>query len=115
MLDELFAAARKESRQEASSDLLARVLSDAEAHQPKATDLVVTEVRRPSRWRQFIEVIGGWPSLTGLAAATVAGIWVGFSASTTMLPNGLSDLTGQNDEIYLTYLNAGEFIDDEDL
>ena len=114
MLDDLFASARTDSRQEVSTDLLARVLNDAEAHQPKAAPLP-DRPRRKGRWQQFVAVIGGWPSLTGLAAATVAGVWIGFNASTTLLPYGLDSLTSSNAEVYLTYLDAGEFIEDEDL
>ena len=117
MLDDLFAAACDDSRQEVPPELLARVLSDAETHQPKPAS-VETSLERRGRWQQFVAVIGGWPSLTGLAAATVAGVWIGFSATTTLLPYGLSSLetfTGQGAETYLTYYTAGEFIEDEDL
>ncbi|WP_127115082.1 hypothetical protein [Shimia sediminis] len=115
MLDDLFAAARSDTRQAPPPDLLARVLADAEAEQPTAEAFDTTRVRRPGRWQQFVTVIGGWPSLTGLAAATMASVWIGFSASTTMLPYGLSNLVTGDAELYLTYLETGEFIDDEDL
>jgi hypothetical protein len=28
-------------------------------------------------WARLFDMLGGWPAVSGLAAATVAGIWVG--------------------------------------
>ncbi|WP_299965721.1 hypothetical protein [uncultured Roseobacter sp.] len=52
--------------------LMARVLGDAAAQQPR-------------RWR-LSALIGGWQGLGGLVAATCAGLWIGWSA-----PEGLPD------------------------
>lgn len=41
-------------------------------------------------WRQFSSAIGGWPALGGLAAAGVAGLWIGFAP-----PAFLPDPAGQ--------------------
>lgn len=69
-LDDLFALAR---RQEASPDLLARVMSDAEA-------AMVPEVpRRSARWRMFRVLLGGAGALTGMATAALAGVWIGMA------------------------------------
>ena len=76
MLDDLFAAARNDSRATPSPDLLARVLSEAEGLQvaepvPSAPPL------RPSLWAALVAAVGGWPALSGVAMAGVAGVWFG--------------------------------------
>ncbi len=84
-LDEFFAAA-KESEVPASPDLMARVLADAEDLQPRAS-----EVARPhssNLWAGLLDVLGGWPALGGVAAAGVAGLWLGMAP-----PASVEDLT----------------------
>ncbi|WP_299349955.1 hypothetical protein [uncultured Shimia sp.] len=115
MLDDLFGAAQQDPRQEVPSDLIARVLADAEANQPTVDEPVRRAHKFGHRWKQFVAVIGGWPSVTGLAAATVAGVWIGFNASETMLPYGLSGLMTENVEGYLIDLAADDYFDFEDL
>lgn len=76
MLDDLFAEARRISPP-VGGDLMARVLADAAAAQA------------PARlWTRLFEMLGGWPALGGLAAATVAGVWIGVSP-----PAPVADLT----------------------
>ncbi len=110
MLDDLFAQAR--SVQPTPSDALtARVLADADAVQPK-----MTASSRPKAplWAQMMDAIGGWPAVSGLAAATVAGIWIGVSP-----PSTVSDLTASwigdevSVELFPTDLAfvAGDFVD----
>ncbi|WP_050530396.1 hypothetical protein [Pseudaestuariivita atlantica] len=78
-LDELFAEASERDAHGASPDLLARVLGDAEAVQ----EGFVAPVARPSApprvpfWQSVLDAIGGWPAAAGLAAAGVAGVWIG--------------------------------------
>lgn len=116
MLDDLFRAARGEARsQGASPDLLARVLADAETHQPAPQALASVAPRGRGRWAQFLSAIGGWPSVSGLAAATVAGVWIGFAATSTVLPYGLTALSGQGAESYLSYMTAGDFSEEGDM
>ncbi len=71
MIDALFAQARTQSPA-VSDDLMVRVLADA-------ADMLVHPVvaPKPALWPTFMELIGGWPSVGGLAMAGVAGIWVG--------------------------------------
>jgi hypothetical protein len=58
-----------------SDDLMARVLGDAAIVQEQ---LAAVPTRKPvSMWVQFGQLIGGWPALGGLAAAGVAGLWIG--------------------------------------
>jgi hypothetical protein len=52
--------------------LMARVLADAQALQP-----ALTPRQRP--FAALIEVLGGWPGVGGLAAASCAGFWIGIS------------------------------------
>lgn len=112
MLDALFAAARTDDRAAARPELLAKVLADAEAMQPNFEPLTRREPegdrKSSSIFAQLVGALGGWPSLTGLAAATVAGIWVGFAAVPDVLPSGIAELIGAADtEVYLAYLEGG--------
>jgi len=78
MLDAAFAAART-SAPAPSDDLLNRIMMDADAVLNNAERMRTPPRIRPS-WREMLfDAIGGWPSLGGLAAATVAGLWIGIS------------------------------------
>ena len=87
VLEQSFAAMRAEDVP-LSEDLLDRIMMDAdrvlaEAHAAPAP------ARAPLSLGGLIrDVIGGWPSFGGLAAATVAGLWIGISP-----PDVLIDLT----------------------
>lgn len=75
-----------------SSDLLARVMADAEAQVAKQSPVPTTQAG-------FLSVlwsaIGGWPAAAGMATATLVGVWIGFSQ-----PVGL-------DQIADSYLGYG--------
>lgn len=81
MLDDLFAVARMQTPQPTDA-LMARVLADA-AGGPAPQ----RAVSRPGLWAQLCQALGGWPAVGGLAAATVAGIWIGIAP-----PDGLENL-----------------------
>ena len=83
MLDAVFDTAR---RQEVapSDDLMARVLADAAAEQPVPGR---QPVARQGVFARLLENLGGWPAVSGLAAAGVAGLWVGL-----VPPAGVEDL-----------------------
>ena len=104
MLDDLFAAARNDSRATPSPDLLARVLSEAEGLQvaepvPSAPPL------RPSLWAALVAAVGGWPALSGVAMAGVAGVWLGVASGTTFMQNTLGlDIYGETAQSYLSDL-----------
>jgi hypothetical protein len=66
-LEALFAEARKARPPGA---LVARVLADAEAARP---------VRRAGFGAALLRAIGGWPAAAGLAAASVAGLMIGYA------------------------------------
>jgi hypothetical protein len=68
-LEALFAEARK-ARPPAA--LVARVMADAEAARPGR--------RRAGLGAALLAAIGGWPSAAGLAAASAAGLLIGYTA-----------------------------------
>lgn len=78
MIDDMFAQVRTQSPA-VPDDLMARVLADA-------ADLLVQPAVAPKQglWPAFMELIGGWPSVGGLAMAGVAGIWVGIAPPATV-------------------------------
>jgi hypothetical protein len=89
-LEALFAEARRERPPGA---LVARVLADAEAVQPGRA--------RAGIGAAVLRAIGGWPSVAGLAAASAAGLVIGFAApdavpllgpATTQTADGTYDL-----------------------
>lgn len=73
LLDDLFATAR-DAAPAASDALMARVLADA---------TVAQQARRPAAepqkglWQSLLDMLGGWPTLGGLAVAGVTGVWIG--------------------------------------
>ena len=82
-LDDLFAQAR--SRPVAPSDaLMARVLADALAEQPKAVVARAAPVAR-GRWLGGLaSVFGGFGGLAGVGGAAVAGLVLGFVQPATV-------------------------------
>jgi len=117
MLDDLFDSAVSDPALAPSPDLMARVLADAETHQEvmRAASVPAVSARR-SKGKLFrlMQSLGGWPTLAGLATATVAGVWVGFSATFTVLPDALTGVLGSTDDYYLTYLDSGYVFGDEE-
>jgi hypothetical protein len=113
-LDALFAAAARDAAQDVSPELLARVLADAEAMQPEAAVLPTRQARQRRGFGGIIAALGGWPSLGGLAAATVAGVWIGFAATPTLFPDGLSAGLGVSSNDYLAYLDTSYAYLEED-
>lgn len=100
-LEAFFAAARREGDgAEASASLMTRILEDAEAerfareHKVEGWAEASYEAgvagtsARPGLLSGLLDVLGGWPSLAGLTAATLAGIWIGYSP-----PTGLDTLS----------------------
>ncbi|WP_377507466.1 hypothetical protein [Octadecabacter sp. R77987] len=92
MLDDLFAQAR--GRDVVPSDaLMARISADATALAPSAPRLATP---RGGFFATLVGALGGWAAIGGLAAATVAGLWLGF-APPQRLDNLASDLLGTSD------------------
>ncbi len=85
-LDDLFAAARRAA--EPSAAFLARIEAEALALQPQRASSPV----RPGAWGAILQAIGGWRGAGGLAAAALAGLWIGVSDPGGLL--GRSDADG---------------------
>lgn len=94
-LDALFATARQSDR--VPCDLMARVLADADAQQPRPAPAV-----KPRFWTQVLAAIGGAPALAGLSTAMLAGLWIGF-----VDPPSLSAVT----DIFLVSSTATETLE----
>lgn len=82
-LEDLFAVARRDAPP-MPEKLQAAILQDAAAVQMQRIqqETAVVPGRAPGivrLWRQFSNAIGGWPALGGLAAAGVAGLWIGLA------------------------------------
>lgn len=83
-LNDFFADARA-VRAPVSGDLMARVLADAERRSPMRT---------------LLDMIGGWPTMGGLVAAGVAGLWIGIT-SPSLVSDYTALLTGDTVEVDL--------------
>ncbi len=74
-LDRLLAEARDEPRGwTPGDDLAARIVADAAAQMPRRAARPA-----PRFGAVLLAALGGWAAVGGLAAATVAGIWIGVS------------------------------------
>lgn len=90
-LEVFFDAARAHAA-EPSVALMARIDEDAQA--VAAQTPAPPRPRRASLSSQLYRLLGGWPAVTGLATAAMAGVWLGIS-----LPEGMLD--GANESAYL--------------
>lgn len=108
LLDTLFASAKDDPAAMPTPDFMARVLADAEAAMPAPAPIApVIEAPRVSPVAKFIALLGGWQSMSGLAAATVAGVWIGVAAGPAMLQSDIgTSLMVSSDETYLSALDA---------
>ncbi len=103
-LDSMFKAANTHAARP-SDDLMARIFEDAARVQAGfPTRPAMLDV--PGIWKQLFRVLGGWPAMGGLVAATVTGIWIGVNP-----PNGLSDGISQVAQAYLGIDDAAYLID----
>lgn len=86
-LDALFAQAKADAV--VPDALVARIVADAaEVAMPE----VIIE-QGPGLWARMMDAVGGWPALSGLATATIAGVYIGFSDPTMLETVGLSATT----------------------
>lgn len=123
MLDALFDVAQQDTQQtvlDVPPALLGRVLEDAYSLQPASGPSVAPPQLRPKRrgmaWLNDIlgDILGGWQPMAGLAAAAVAGVWIGFSAPTTLLPTTFASFSADSTDVYLADFNGGyAFLDEE--
>ncbi|KJZ20922.1 hypothetical protein [Loktanella sp. S4079] len=109
MLEDIFAQARSIAPRP-SDDLMARVL--AEAVIPQAP--VTARVAPRSLTERVMDLLGGWPAVSGLVTATCAGIWFGVAP-----PAAVQDYAAAyfGDEVSMSIFSedtlyvAGDFID----
>lgn len=85
---EAFFEAEKNNPPEISTEFLAKIEADASDIQAGFDQNTVASDVTPSFWAALTAAIGGWPTIAGLATATVAGLWIGISP-----PQGLDSLT----------------------
>lgn len=78
-LDALFGEARADAAQDLapSDDLMARLLSDAANEMPRRMGEVSGAADGQGLVARILAGLGGWAAVSGLAAATVAGVWIG--------------------------------------
>lgn len=113
-LEALFAAARGAERP--GDDLVARVLADAAAVQAGAAAPAAPPAPavRGGLWSGILSALGGWPGVSGVTAAGVAGLMLGFWAPDVVdsLSGGqlwlLSGGGGTMPEIGLLWAEAGD-------
>lgn len=84
-LDQTFAQMRQADVPVRDS-LMDRIMMDADMVLAEAAPAPVR--RRRGLGAMLLDVIGGWTSMGGLAAATVAGLWIGVAP-----PEAFTDLT----------------------
>ena len=60
---------------------MARILADADAHQPNVFGSRAVETPSPW-WKVLFAEIGGWPSVAGFSTAALVGLWVGLGTAT---------------------------------
>ncbi|WP_303442048.1 hypothetical protein [Salipiger sp. 1_MG-2023] len=76
----------------ASGDWLARMEAMALAEQPAPRAVSRPVPGRRSGWlREALGQLGGWPAMAGLAAACVAGVWLGAVAPSDWTGMGTTD------------------------
>ncbi len=100
-LEHLFALAR-DARDVFPDDLAVRIETDAEA-----VRLARSARKRRRTWRDRMNVIGGWHGVSGLVAASAAGIWIGFSAP-AFLPDPADYFVSQDATYLMADLNLDE-------
>lgn len=98
-LDDLFAQARAVPTP-VPAGLIDRVLADAASVQASMAPEQEPLAQNIGLWPRFMAMIGGWPAVGGLAAATVAGIWIGV-APPASVEDFTADLAGDTVSISL--------------
>lgn len=82
-LDDFFTTARG-AGPVPSEALVARVLADADAAQPRVAAVASASASRWRRWLMAIPAaVGGGAVATGLASAAVAGVFIGYAGPVT--------------------------------
>ena len=74
---EMFFHAARAARPEPSEALMARIAADAALAQPRPVPATLLR-KNTGALARLGAALGGWRSVTGLATATLAGVWIGF-------------------------------------
>ncbi len=110
LLNDLFAEAKTDQSATPSDDFMARMLAQAEAHQPEPAPLAAPVA--PEKSRGFLaglfDMVGGWQGASGLAAATVASVVIGFNGADALTIDGLQTIIAGDADYYLSDL-SGDF------
>ena len=91
-------------------DLMARVLGDAALVQQRRLEVPIAP--KASVWAQVGQMIGGWPALGGLAAAGVAGLWIGV-APPADVESFAASLLGTSETVDLMGTGISSLFEDE--
>jgi len=104
-LDLLFAETRQ-SEGQMPEGLFRRIVADGEQVQAgfAAAAAARGQAHGQGMWSQFVTVLGGWPTLGGLAAACAAGVWIGL-APPSFLPDPAELVLGGNAQMDLIGLD----------
>ncbi len=96
MLEDIFAQARAVASTP-SDDLMARVLAGAVPPTPPVISAPPTSVGK-----RLLDMLGGWPAVSGLVTATFAGVWIGVAP-----PASIQDYTAAyfGDEVSVSIFN----------
>jgi hypothetical protein len=110
VLDDFLAAARADMP-EPSEAFLARVLADAEAVQAgfQAAIPVSRAAPRGGFLSGLSAVFGGWAGLSGMATATIAGLWIGFAGADQLGTVAASYIGGTDTLGTVNLLPDGDF------
>ncbi len=98
-LDDLFAVAKRH-KTAVSSDLMARVMADADLHMPRPVVPKRVVAPRVGVWSAIVTAIGGAGALAGLSTATLAGVWIGFAQPTAI--SAVTDVLWTDEAVYET-------------
>lgn len=107
-LDALFADARADAGP--GDELMDRIIADA-AEVARPIEVIHSQ---PGIFAKMLDALGGWPSVSGLATAAVAGIYIGFTDPTLLQTVGLSIESEESadlllgDDVFFDDATAGE-------
>ena len=106
LLNDLFAEAKDAPEAQVSDDFMARMLAEAEAHQPQPAAMAAPVAERGFLATLF-ETLGGWQGTGGLIAATMASVFIGFSGAEALTLDGLQTVITGDTESYISDLSGG--------
>ncbi|SMR71450.1 hypothetical protein SAMN04488030_0967 [Aliiroseovarius halocynthiae] len=119
---ELFFEAARRDAPKPSEAFLSAIMADAQTQLPNVQTKPAT-LQKQGWLGSILSAIGGWPAAAGLATATVAGVWIGFTQPVQLetLSGGLvlagdyviSDASYVLEDLTPGYLGTSIFAEDE--